>query len=751
MKSLDTVRRRTRLIELALVAILAGPWCLAQPSSGDQGSAKAWMNRELSPDRRADLLIEQMTLDEKIQLVHGAGFPGLGETEPVLVRSNGGFGFVPGIERLGIPDLNLNDGTVGVVNNARNGRYSTALPSVLGLASSWNPELAHDWGAFLGREFADQGYNATLGAGVNITREARNGRNFEYFGEDPILAGNMVAQWIRGVQSQGIIADIKHYAVNDQDTARSSVDALIDERSMRETDLLIFEIGIKQGRPGMVMCAYNLVNGAHACENDYLLNQVLKQEWGFQGFVISDWGATHSTVPSALAGLDQEQPGGQYFSDALKEAVEAGEVPMSRLNDMVHRILRTEFEIGTIDHPQPTRAPAVFTGFKIAQRAAEEAMVLLRNENGLLPLDPNDLTSIAVIGGHADVGVLSGGGSAQVDPSGGNAVRDPNEDPTDISLTGLPKFHPSSPLAAIRALAPGVDITFDAGTSPDSAASVAKNADVAIVFVLQPTSEGGDLQSLTLPDGQDALVSRVAAANSRTIVVVESGGPALMPWADRVGGILEAWYPGIRGGQAIANLLFGEVNPSAKLAVTFPKSEADLPHPKLRVPPGGIPSPMDAIMNPPPPFPVHYDEGLKVGYKWFDAEKIEPLFPFGFGLSYTSYAYSNLQVTGGATVQVSFTVQNTGRKAGKEIAQVYLSFPEAAGEPPKRLIGWEKIALDPGESKIVSLTVDPLYLSIFNASADLWEIVPGEYEVKAGPSSATLPLAANVHLQGTAP
>lgn len=744
------VFRGTRWTALAIAAILTGAWCLGQTAPRTQGSARPWMKTDLTPDQRAELVIEQMTLDEKIQLVHGAGFPGLGPTDPVLLRSNGGFGFVPGIERLGIPDLNLNDGTVGVVNNARSGRYSTALPSVLGLASSWDPELAHDWGAFLGREFADQGYNATLGAGVNITREARNGRNFEYFGEDPILAGNMVAHWIQGVQSQGIIADIKHYAVNDQDTARSSVDSIIDERSMRETDLLIFEIGVKRGKPGMVMCSYNLVNGAHACENDYLLNQVLKQEWGFQGFVISDWGATHSTVPSALAGLDQEQPGGQYFSEALKEAVEAGEVPMSRLDDMVHRILRTEFAIGSIDDPQPTRAPDVFTGFRIAQRAAEEASVLLRNENGLLPLDADGLKSIAVIGGHADAGVLSGGGSAQVDPAGGNAVHDPNESPTDITMTGRPKFHPSSPLDAIRETAPNADVTFDAGADPDSAAAAAKAADVAIVFVLQPTSEGGDLESLTLPDGQDELVARVAAANSRTIVVVESGGPALMPWAGRVGAILEAWYPGIRGGQAIANLLFGRVNPSAKLAVTFPKSEADLPHPELRVPPGGIPSPMQAIMNPPPPFPVRYDEGLKVGYKWFDAEKIEPLFPFGFGLSYTSYAYSDLRVVGGSSLQVSFTVRNTGRRAGKEIAQVYLSFPEAAGEPPKRLIGWEKVALTPGRSKIISFTVDPLYLSIFNASSDRWEIVPGEYEVKAGPSSATLPLSAKVQLAGTA-
>lgn len=737
---------RRGLRRVAVIALLTAPGCFAQfdPPAKPTGP---WMNQSLSPDQRADLVIKEMTLDEKIQLVHGAGMAGFGQADAELVRSNGGGGFVPGIARFGLPDLNMNDSSVGSGGGARRGRYSTALPSSLALASGWNTLLARDVGALIGRELADQGYNVSLGGGVNITREARNGRNFEYLGEDPILAGNLVAGWIQGVQSQGVIGDIKHYAVNDQETGRYYANVLIDKRALRETDLLAFEIGVTRGKPGMVMCSYNLINGVYGCENDYTLSQVLKKAWGFQGWVISDWFGTHSTAKAANAGLDQEQPDHRYFSEGLKKAVESGEVPLSRLNDMVHRILRTEFAGGIVDNPQMTKAPDVFRGFQVAQRAAEETMVLLRNENGQLPLNAASVKSIAVIGGHADTGVLSGGGSAQVDAAGGNAVPDPNLKNDILSIFSQVVFHPSSPLNAIREAAPAAKVTFDPGTSADSAAASAKAADIAIVFVTQHTHEGGDLESLALPNNQNALVEKVAAANPHTIVVVESGGPVLLPWARRVNAILEAWYPGIRGGEAIASVLFGKVNPSGKLAVTFPASDADLPHATLPTPAGKT-SPLDGLMDPKPPFPVNYAEGLKVGYKWFDAEKKAPAFPFGFGLSYTTFAYSNLKVTGGASLTLSFAVRNTGKRAGLEVAQVYLSFPDTAGEPPKRLIGWEKVALNPGESKTVSLSVDPLYLSVFDPALDRWKIVAGEYSVMAGPSSATLPLSTKIALNG---
>ena len=739
----------TAAVAVAALAIVTAQACPAQFPSGPKKPTGPWMDKTLTPDQRAELVVKEMTLDEKIQLVHGTGIPGFGPSDPSAVRSNGGGGFVPGIERLGLPDLNMDDGSLGAGGGARKGRYSTAMPSFLGLASSWNVPLAHEFGALVGRELADQGYNISLGGGVDVTREARNGRSFEYLGEDPILAGNLVAQWIQGVQSQGVIGDIKHYAVNDQETGRYFANAIIDKRALRESDLLAFEIGVKQGKPGMLMCSYNLINGDWGCENDYTLNQVLKKEWGYQGWVVSDWFATHTTVKAALAGLDMEQPGSSYFGAALKKAVESGQVPPECLDDMVRRIVRTEFASGIFDNPQPTESPDVLHGFKVAQHVAEESMVLLKNDKGQLPLNASALKSIAVIGGHADAGVLSGGGSAQVDAAGGNAVPDPKSKNDLLAVFTQVVFHPSSPLNAMRAIAPAIKVSYDSGADPDAAAEAAKRADVAIVFVLQHTHEGGDLETLALPDGQDALVQKVAAANPHTIVVIESGDPVLTPWANNVNAIVEAWYPGIRGGEALASLLFGKVNFSGKLAVSFPASDSDLPHASVAAPPGKKPGPIDGLLGPKPPFLAPYDEGLKVGYKWFDAENKKPAYSFGFGLSYTSFAYSELKATGGDAVEVSFVVRNTGKRAGQEVAQVYVGLPVSTGEPPKRLIGWEKVELAPGESKTVTLKIDPLYLSIFDVAANRWTIAPGEYKVMAGPSSATLPLVATISLKGS--
>jgi beta-glucosidase len=354
-----------------------------------------------------------------------------------------------------------------------------------------------------------------------------------------------------------------------------------------------------------------------------------------------------------------------------------------------------------------------------------------------------------VIGGHADAGVLSGGGSAQVDAAGGNAVPDPKSKNDLLAVFSQVIFHPSSPLNAMREMAPAVKVSYDSGADPDAAAAVAKKADVAIVFVLQHTHEGGDLETLSLPDNQDALIRIVAAANPHTIVVVESGDPVLMPWANSVNAIVEAWYPGIRGAEALANLLYGKVNFSGKLAITFPASDSDLPHASIAAPPGKKPGPIDGLLSSKPPFPAAYDEGPMVGYKWFDTENKKTAYPFGFGLTYTTFAYSNLKATVGASVEVSFSLRNTGKRAGQEVAQVYLSLPASANEPPKRLIGWEKVDLQPGESKIVTLKIDPLYVSIFDTANDRWSIVPGEYKVMAGPSSATLPLATTVSLKGS--
>ena len=408
----------------------------------------------LDPDRRADMVLAAMTQDEKIALVHGAG--------NATGASDGGAGFVPGIPRLGLPDLNMADSSVGLTRNGARGRYSTLLPSTLGEAASWDGEVAYAYGALIGREARAEGYNVSLAGGIDLARDPRDGRNFEYLGEDPVLAGESFAKWVRGLQDQTVIGDIKHYAFNDQETGRTIANVVLDERSMRESDLLAFEIGIKKGQPGMVMCAYNKVNGDWSCENDYLLNQVLKQDWGFHGFVLSDWGATHSTAKAALAGLDQEQSGGVFFGEALKQAVANGQVPQARLDDMVHRILRTEFASGVVDKKMVEQVPDVFGDLDVAQRIAEASDVLLKN-NGVLPLNTASVKSIAVIGSYADVGVLTGGGSAQVDPPGGNAIAN-DQGAVNLGQAGIfargAIWWPDSPLKAIAARAPQAKVSF---------------------------------------------------------------------------------------------------------------------------------------------------------------------------------------------------------------------------------------------------------------------------------------------------
>lgn len=694
------------------------------------------------------MVLKEMTLDEKITLLHGTGHHGLGPMSPLSSGSNGGAGYVVGIDRLGIPGIQMSDAAYGVRSSGQNGRYSTALPCNLAAAASWDREGAYEYGALIGRELRAQGFNMSLGGGVDLTREPRNGRNFEYLGEDPILAGSLVGQLIRGKQDQHVLGDIKHYALNDQESGRNSVNVNIDERSMRETDLLAFEIGIRDGDPAGVMCSYNRLNGEYACENKYLLTDVLKQDWKFPGFVLSDWGAAHSIEKASAAGMDHEEPNDYFYGARLKEAVQSGKVPMSQVDDHVHRILRSMFATGVIDDPPQKSVVDVMAGFETAQHIAEEGMVLLKNDKNVLPLDSSRVKTIALIGGHADVGMVSGGGSAQVDPPGGNAIMPPGKRAT---MWGVPAWFPTSPLKAIRAKAPNAKVDFDPGTDLDSAANLAKGADVAIVFAWRWETEGRDAPNLSLPDNQDALIAKVASANPNTIVVLETGNPVTMPWLNQVSGVLEAWFAGSGGDKALANILFGDVNPSGKLPMTFPKSEADLPHPTINKPdPAVQPHGPDAwrkTLEGIPAFQTKYDEGLKVGYKWYDAEKKPVLFPFGYGLSYTTFEYSNLKVAPGEKVSVSFTVKNTGNRAGTEIAEVYASLPSSTGEPPKRLVGWERVSLNAGESKDVTVQIEPLFLSIFDAQQHAWKKPAGEYTILVGGSSAKLPLEKSARLQ----
>jgi beta-glucosidase len=684
----------------------------------------------LTPDGRADSLVAQMTLQEKIQMVHGT-------VTPVQLPPHGGGAWVQGIPRLGIPNLYIADGSVGLSKTVG---QATSLPSGIASAASWDLNLAYQYGHVIGAEASAYGINLNLGGNINLTgREPRDGRTFETKGEDPLLAGSIAAQHLKATQDQYVLAMLKHFALNDQETGRGTANAIIDDRSARESDLLAFEIGIARSNVQSVMCSYNLLNSTYACQNGYLLNSVLKQGWAFPGFVMSDFEATHSTMDAALNGLDQEEPDAICYSSALESAVLSGQVPEAQLDSMVHRILRAMIVAGLFDHPQTIRPIDATGDGAIAQEVEEQGAVLLKNA-GVLPLNSSSATSIAVIGSHADIGVLSGGGSSQVDPVGGPALIEGQPCPpcgTDVIWV------PSSPLNSIRAVATSANVQYDDGTSTASAVSLAAQSKIAIVFISQWASEDMDIPSLNFTDvihsppiDWDGLVSAVAAANPNTIVVMENGGPQVLPWLGKVNAVLEAWYPGQRGGEAIANILFGKVNPSGKLPITFPASVDQLPRPVIPTP-----------QNPVTPFPVDYTiDGYNEGYKWYESKGLTPLFAFGFGLSYSTFPITNpkLIVAGppdNLSFNVSFDVRNTGTRSGAEVAQVYLQLPPSTNEM-KRLVGWQKVPLTPGQQQNVTVQVnanDSLHpFSYWDVNTSWWVAASGTYTVYLGNSLANL-------------
>lgn len=688
--------------------------------------------RQAGPDTRADNLLSQMTLDEKVQLVHAG---------PAGQAPKGAGVWVQGIPRLGIPDLLMADGPVGVGDNVG---QATALPSSIAGAATWDLNEAYKYGQVIGSELSAYGINMSLGGNINLTgREPREGRTFEANGEDPILAGRIAAARLKATQDQYVLANIKHFAFNDQQTGQTQANSVIGDRSGRETDLLAFEVGIKGSGAQSVMGAINLVNGTYSCENSHLLMTVLKGNWAFPGFVMSDQDAAHATT-DANHGLDLDS---DYFAN-LQQAIASGQVPLSRLDNMVHRILRAMFAAGIFDHPASPHAIDVASDDAVAQETEEQGAVLLKN-NGVLPLNTSALKSIAVIGSHADVAVLSGGGSAQVIPNGGPALTEGRPCPPCWSRV---VWDPSSPMKAIAAQAAGANVQFDDGTNSTTAAALAAASDVAIVFVSQWESEGMDLPSLnftdvihSVPINQDALVSAVTAANPRTIVVMENGGAQVMPWLNQVAAVLEAWYPGERGGDAIANILFGAVNPSGKLPITFPASVNDLPRPVIA-------GPTDPIT----PFKVDYTiDGLNTGYKWFDTKNITPLFPFGYGLSYTTFSFSKAQLISNLSssnpkFQVRFKVANTGPVAGAEVAQVYLGLPMGIHEPPRRLVGWQKVLLQPGRSTTVRIEVDENDashpLSYWDVHSKSWLVPNGTFSVYLGNSSRNVTPVGTFHV-----
>ncbi|MES2898498.1 MAG: beta-glucosidase [Pseudomonadota bacterium] len=684
-------------------------------------------------DQRAAQLVSQMTMQEKIQTVFGyfsTDYKGVARPKEGVPQAAG---FLYGVERLGIPHQQLTDAGIGVATQRGDKlRERTSLPAGIATAATWNPALAYAGGAMIGKEARLSGHNVMLAGGVNLLREPRNGRNFEYGGEDPLLAGVMVGEQIRGIQSNNIISTVKHYAFNDQETGRFDHDTRIGHAAARMSDLLAFQIAIERGDPGSVMCSYNRVHGDYACENDWLLNQVLKKDWGFKGYVMSDWGGTHSTIPAALRGLDQQSgwpfDKSPYFKDALIEAVQNGHVPESRFNDMVHRIVRTMIKHGLMEHPVQIEAEKIDMAAhaRIAQADAQESIVLLKNEGRLLPL-ANTYKTIAIIGGHADVGVLSGGGSAQVYPAGGMAV--PNEGPKEFP--GPIVYFPSSPMKALAARLNAQFIYHD-GKDAAAAAQLAARSDLALVFATQWTAENLDQESLALPHKQDATIEAVARANPRTVVVLQTGSPVSMPWLPSVAAVVEAWYPGTLGGETIARMLTGEADAGGRLPMTFPASEAQLPRPKL-----------DGVgLAKGERFLVDYDiEGAAVGYKWFDKKGLKPLFAFGHGLSYASFTFGELKAAAkDGSIAVSFKTSNTSQRDGLAVGQVYVSKTGRGWEAPKRLGGWDKLALKAGESRASSVAIDPRTLAVFDVRANKWKIAAGEYEVILA-TSADAPVA----------
>jgi beta-glucosidase len=657
-----------------------------------------------SPEQRAAALVAQMTLDEKISQLHttGTGAGGISR-------------LVPGIPRLGIPDFRITNGPAGVgTGSVPQQPNATALPAPVALAATFDTELARRYGVVEGRETGNVGHSLIEAPDVNMVRVYQNGRAFENYGEDPYLAGQLAAANIQGIQGQGVLAEVKHYTANDQETNRKTINEVIDDRTLHEIHLPAFEAAVRQGHVGTVMCAYPAVNGEFMCENPGLLTGVLRNQWGFRGFIQSDASATHTAVGSVRAGQDLELRDHGPYDEELKQAVLDGAVSTAELDAMIVRRLAVEIRAGLFDHPRTITPIDAAAGGATARAIAEQSAVLLKNAGGQLPLRTSDVHSIAVIGPFATVVHPGGGGSSHVNP-----------------------LYTVSPVQGIQnRLGAGAVVSSSDGTDPAAAARLAASADAAVVIVGDQEREGADRPSLSLTGNQDQLVTAVLAANPHTVVVLNSGAPVLLPWVDAAPAILQAWYPGEEDGNALAALLFGDVNPSGKLPVTFPRTETQTPAAQPERYPG-----VNGTAT--------YSEGLQVGYRWYDAQGQEPLFPFGFGLSYTSFAFSRLRVSpapgGSATVEVDVT--NTGQRTGAEVAQVYLTDPAATGEPPKQLKGFSKITLRPGERRHLRFTLDRRAFSVWDSATQGWTVVPGRFRISVGDSSRNLPLAADITMR----
>eukprot|EP00299_Pterocystis_sp_00344_P019251 c9570_g1_i1.p1 GENE.c9570_g1_i1~~c9570_g1_i1.p1 ORF type:complete len:852 (+),score=231.03 c9570_g1_i1:39-2594(+) len=743
--------------------------------------ARPWMDTTMAPSDRAAKLIASMNLDEKIVMVHGNVF-----TEYT--------GFVPANQRLGIPAIQMNDGPQGFRHNSMPGS-TTSMPSGLTIAATWDVNAAYKWGDVMGTEFFGKGANVQLGPGLNVARVPRNGRNFEYMsGEDPFLGYTLVQPTIRAIQSHGVIANAKHYVNNNQETNRDSMSANVDERSRFEIYYPPFQGAIEAG-VGSFMCSYNKINQVYACENNQTLNIDLKQRMGFQGWVMSDWGATHSiSVPQ---GLDQEMPDDSHLGSPLKQAVLDGDIAETVVDTAVSRILTPMFQVGIFDYPNsnPITSNVTNAAHRTACRElASHAMVMLKNRNNILPLSKSGIRNIALVGLGALSPIVHGGGSGAVVPvavqtplnsirkafglpivqsncSNGNfevgidyyqpgnegqssaSVQDccslcaGRQDCLYFTFDGATCWFKSTNAGRVSssgktsgrcygdlsACAGGVCVNY-AESDKNGGTDIAKNSDVTIVFVQTTASEGSDRDSLSLPDGQDTMVANIAAVQPNTIVVVVTPGALLLPWSDSVASILVAFMPGQEFGDALTDVLLGVVNPSGKLPLTFPNFENEINFTVSQYP--GDDNGHNAT----------YSEHLLVGYRWYGANNVTPRFPFGHGLSYTQFQYSNLRVVPVSPnaqngVQVSFDLQNTGSVAGSEVSQLYLAFPASAGEPPLQLKGFQKSFLQPNESVRVIFTVPPRHLSVWDVKSHNWALISGRFIAHVGASSQDIRLA----------
>jgi len=736
---------------------------LVVPST-THAQATPWMQRGLSPERRTALLLGAMSLDEKMQQLVGA--PGVIPEIPSCYGAR----HVPGIARLRIPTFRITNGPVGVGQNdcvpvntpnlpraammSTASAKATALPSAMAVAASFDPAVATKFGDVIGVESRNRALHVLEGPGLNLARAPQGGRHFEYFGEDPFLTGTMAVAEIRAMQKHGVIAMAKHYIANDHETNRTTENAIVADRVLRELYLLPFEMAVRSGDVASVMCSYNRVNGTYACENAHLLTDVLRKDWGFKGYVQSDFFAVKSTVPTLLAGMDHEMPGlalgplTPWFSaPRLRAALDKREITTAHIDTALARRYRQMFRLGIFDRPVKETPIDVARDAAIAREIGEQSAVLLKNDRATLPLDARAMRSVALIGqAEYATKAVAGccGGSSDVIPFA-----------TVTPLDGLKQV-----LAQLKSPATAtLTVVADDRANLAEAVAAARGADVAIVLAGTIAEEGRDRESIALEKGQDSLILAIAAANPRTVVVLKDNASSLTPWLEAVPAVLEAWFPGQEDGAIVARLLFGLATPSGKLPVTFPVRESDLPASTDKRWPGVDTSGARAKVTGGNAFgsgattTVEYSEGLQIGYRWFDANRIAPRFPFGYGLSYTTFALSNLSVTprsadGTSPITVRVTVANTGRRRGAEVPQVYLSFPDSAGEPPKRLVAFEKVWLAPGQRKTVTMVIDPSAsnhpLGVWDEGARRWRVPAGRYGITVGTSSADAALRDSV-------